>query len=144
MPTYTFTTSSSYALSTHEVVFTNKKIKVILSSTKQVVYEKTYGTGGVAFMCSGNNFCIGTLADNGVFTNTVDFRNNTNAALWLVEQSGENVFIGTNDETDENIYHKYDINQCPVRLKESSDVVTMECPCQNSSGTCTNDCYTYG
>lgn len=143
MPNYTFTTSSSYALSTHEVIFTSTTITVKLTSTGETVYTKSYGLG-VAFMCSSNDFCIGTLNDNGTFSKTVNYRSYKNAAMWLVEQSGQNKFIGSNDEVDANIYNKYDLNQCPVRLSESSGIVTIECPCESSSGPCDNACYTYG
>lgn len=143
MPNYTFTTSSTYALSTHEVSFTSEKITIKLTSTGETVYTKTYDSG-LAFKCSGNDFCVGTLNDNGTFSNTVSYRSYPKAAMWLDENSGANAFIGSNDESDPGIYHKYDLNQCPVRLSESSDVVTIECPCQSSSGGCDNDCYTYG
>ncbi len=144
MPNYTFTTISSYSLSTHDVYFRRDTLKVKHISTKQIVYSGSYGTGGLAFKCSSNDFCIGTLNDNGTFNNTVDFRNYADAAMWLEEASGANVFIGSNDEADSEIYHQYNLNQCPVRLKESNDIVTMECPCDSASGPCENDCYTYG
>ena len=144
MPNYTFTTVSSYSLDTHEVHFTRDTLTIKLTSTKQVVYSKSYGTAGLAFKCSANDFCIGTLNDNGTFNKTVDFRNYANAAMWLVEEDGQNVFIGTNDETDTGVYNQYDLNQCPVRLKEANDIVTIECPCASSSGPCGNSCYTYG
>lgn len=144
MPNYTFTTASSYALNTHEVSFTKTTITIKLSSTGQTVYSKAYD-GGLAFMCSGDDFCVGTLNDNGVFTKTVDF-GNKKAAMLVVESTGANMFIGTNDVTDQGVYNTYNINSCPVRLVNSSggNVVTLECPCESASGPCSNSCYTYG
>ncbi|MBI1289589.1 MAG: hypothetical protein GC178_18665 [Flavobacteriales bacterium] len=144
MPNYTFTTASSYALSTHEVSFTKTTITIKLTSTGQTVYSKAYD-GGLAFMCSGNDFCVGTLNDNGVFSKTVDF-GNRQAAMWVEEASGANKFIGSNNVGDEGIYNNYVLNTCPVRLVNSTggNYVTIECPCESSSGTCTNSCYSYG
>lgn len=143
MSTYTFTSSSCYALSTHEVTFTSTKVKIVLTSTGQTVYHEAFTGAGKAFMCQSNDFCVGTLSDNGVFSKTVDFAN-TRAELWLVEQSGQNKFIGSDDESDPSVFNKYDLNQCPIRLVSKSNVVTIECPCESSSGPCDNDCYTYG
>lgn len=144
MPNYTFTTASSYALGTHEVSFTKTTITIKLSSTGQTVYSKAYDTG-VAFMCSGDDFCVGTLNDNGVFSKTVDFVNRK-AALLVQESTGANKFIGTNDVTDQGIYNRYDMNTCPVRLVNTTggNAVTIECPCESASGACSNSCYTYG
>lgn len=144
MPTnYTFTSSSCYSLSTHQVTFTANRINIILTSTGQRVYSALYGSG-LAFMCQGDDFCIGTLTDNGVFSKTIDY-NKPNAKMWLVEATGQNVFIGANDETDSGTYHKYDLNQCPVRLVSTSATeVQIECPCDSASGPCGNTCYTYG
>ncbi|MCF8465453.1 MAG: hypothetical protein K9G41_11460 [Flavobacteriales bacterium] len=144
MANYTFTPTSCYALSTHEVSFSKTKLVIKLTSTGEVVFEKTYGSVGVAIMCQANDFCVGTLADNGVFTKTIDYANKK-AKMWLVENSGQNKFIGSDNETDSNIYNKYILNDCPVRIVNgSSTTVVLECPCQSSSGTCSNDCYTYG
>jgi hypothetical protein len=143
MPNYTFTTSSSYALSTHEVTFTQTTLIIKLSSTGQTVYDKKY-VDGVAFLCSGDDFCVGTLSDNGVFTKIVDYANKK-AKMWLVEQTGHNKFIGSDDEGDTGIYNKYDLNECPVRLVPGTGKeVQIECPCENCTGTCTHSCYTYG
>lgn len=142
MANYTFTTSTSYALKTHEVTFTSTKIRIKLTSTGQIVYEKSFSSG-LAFMCQNDDFCVGTLTDNGTFNKTVDF-GNRNAKLWVEEQSGKNKCIGSDNESDTGIYHKYDLNQCPVRLKSSNNVVTIECPCQSESGPCDHNCYTYG
>lgn len=143
MPNYTFTVASSYALSTHEVSFSATTITIKLTSTGQTVYTKTYGLG-VAFMCQSNDFCIGTLTDNGVFTKTIDMGLKA-AEMKLVEASGQNKFIGTNDHDDPSVTHKYNLNQCPVRLvKGTKNDVEVECPCQSSSGPCGNDCYSIG
>lgn len=144
MSNYTFTTASSYDLGTHQVTFTKTTITIKLTSTGQTVYTKTYGNG-LAFMCSGNDFCVGTLNDNGVFSNTVDY-SNKKAKMWIKEISNANKFVGSNDADDQNICNTYVINTCPVRLVNSTggNVVTMECPCESASGPCSNSCYTYG
>lgn len=145
MANYTFTTSVSYSLATHEVSFTKEKITVKLSSTGATVHSSDY-TNGVAFMCRKNDFCIGTLNDNGVFTKNVDY-NQPNAKMWLVEKSLKNHFIGSDNESDPGVSNKYNLNKCPVRLTEHptlSDVVVVECPCESASGPCGNACYTYG
>jgi hypothetical protein len=143
MPTYTFTTLSSYALGTHTVTFTKSTITIKLTSTGQKVYEGKFSNAPIAFMCSGNDFCIGTLNDNGTFSHTVDFTNRR-AAIWLIEQNNNNKFIGSENETDPGVYNKYAVNECPVRLSSNGTVVTMECPCESSGGPCGNSCYTYG
>lgn len=143
MANYTFTTTTSYDLATHEVSFDATKLVIKLSSTQQTVYSGTYGTG-LAFMCSGDDFCVGSLTDNGVFTKVIDM-GKRNAALKLVESTGANKFIGSNDETDPSVANKYNLNQCPVRLVDGAGKdVKIECPCESSSGTCTHTCYTYG
>lgn len=143
MSNYTFTTSTSYALSTHQVSFNANTLTVKLSSTGQTVYSGNYSSG-LAFMCDGDDFCIGSLNDNGVFTKVIDMAKR-NAELKLVEQTGANTFIGTNDANDSNITNKYNLNQCPVRLVDGpGKQVDIECPCESSSGTCTHTCYTYG
>ena len=143
MSNYTFTASSCYALSTHEVLFSSNKLTIKLSSTGQVVFTKKYEVG-VAFMCQSNDFCIGTLADNGVFTKTVDM-SLKKADLKLIEASNNNKFIGTNDEEDSSVTNTYNINNCPVRLvQQKQGVVFIECPCESASGPCSNTCYTYG
>ena len=143
MANYTFTSSSCYALSTHEVTFKATSIVIKLSSTGQTVYSKSY-SNGVDIMCQGNDFCVGTLNDNGVFTETIDYAN-ADAKIWLVENSNANMLIGSNDDTNPSVSHKYDLNQCPVRIKQGSRTgVKLECPCESSSGTCNNACYSYG
>jgi len=143
MANYTFTSSSCYALSTHDIILKSDSIVIKLSSTNQIVYTKLY-SNGVDVMCSGDDFCVGTLNENGVFSETINFAN-ADAKIWLVETSGENTLIGSNDETDAGIYHKYDLNQCPVRLKKGPrNSVKLECPCESASGTCDNGCYSYG
>ncbi|MCF8460434.1 MAG: hypothetical protein K9G46_06900 [Flavobacteriales bacterium] len=144
MPNYTFTPTSCYALSTHDVTFSATKLIIKLTSTGETVYQKSYDTGGIAIMCQTNDFCVGTLVDNGVFTKTIDY-SNKKANMWLVEASGQNKFIGSDNESDAGIYNKYILNDCPVRIvSASSTSVLLECPCQSSGGTCSNDCYTYG
>lgn len=143
MSNYTFTVASSYALSTHEVSFTDTTLIIKLSSTGQTVYSKAFD-GGLAFMCQSDDFCVGTLSDNGVFTNTVDMSGKS-AVLKLIEATGQNKFIGSDNEGDPSIAHKYNLNQCPVRLVQGSGAdVELECPCENATGTCSNTCYTYG
>lgn len=143
MSNYTFTTSSSYPLSTHEITFSQTTLIIKLSSTGQTVYDKKY-VNGVAFMCQSDDFCVGTLNDNGVFTKLVDYTNKK-AKMWLIEQTGQNKFIGSDDDSNTGIYNKYDLNQCPVRLVPGTGKqVLIECPCENPSGTCGNACYTYG
>ncbi len=84
------------------------------------------------------------MADNGVFTKTVDY-SEEKAKMWLVETSGRNKFIGSNDESDPGVAHTYNLNQCPVRLvKGTAKIVEIECPCQTPSGPCDHDCYNYG
>ena len=143
MSNYTFTSSSCYALSTHEVILKSDSIAIKLSSTGQVVYSRNYSSG-VDIMCQGNDFCVGTLNDNGVFTETIDFAN-ADAKIWLVENNNSNTLIGSDDEADTGIYHRYNLNQCPVRIKKGARAaVKFECPCESSSGTCANSCYSYG
>lgn len=146
MSTYTFTSSVCYPLSTHEVSFTKDKITIKLTATGTVVYSKTYGSAGIAFICQGNNFCIGTLTANAVFVKKIDY-GNKKAKMWVDEKNNANQFIGSDDESDPSVFHKYNLNRCPVRLKENagnSDMVDVECPCDSSSGPCNNSCYTYG
>ncbi len=139
MANYTFTASSCYALNTHDVKFTATNVIIKLTSTGQVVYDQKYDTG-LSIMCDKDDFCVGTLADNGTFKNTVDF-NDPNAVLRLVEKKEANTFIGSTNETNDEIY-KYVLNQCPVRLLESNKIVTIECPCESAIGPCKNQCYT--
>lgn len=143
MANYTFTASSSYALSTHEVIFTDSSLTIKLISTGQTVYSKSY-SNGIAFMCESNDFSVGTLADNGVFTKTIDL-SDVKAKIWLTPSAGQNMLIGTDDEDNGNIYNNYNLNQCPVRIKPGArTAVKMECPCESASGTCANSCYSYG
>jgi len=143
MANYTFTSSSCYALSTHEVIFKSDKLIIKLSSTGQTVYSKSY-SNGIDVMCQGDDFCVGTLNDNGVFTETVNYTN-TDAKIWLIESSGANELIGSNDDSNPSVYHRYNLNQCPVRIKQDSrTAVKLECPCESASGSCGNGCYSYG
>lgn len=143
MSTYTFTASHTFDLATHKILFDATKITVKLSSTGQTVHTSNYGRG-VAIMCTLNDFKIGSLTDNGVFTKEVNLAL-TDAKIWLKEQNNNNLFIGSNDETDNNIWHKYDLNRCPVRVINGPlQTVKFECPCDSASGPCENVCYTYG
>jgi hypothetical protein len=139
MANYTFTPSVCYTLKTHDVEFTATNLIIKLSSTGQQVLDMAYGKG-LAVMCQKNDLCVGVLSDNGVFKNSVNFES-PKASLKLDEKTDANVFIGSNDEGDSEIY-KYNINQCPVRLSEKGKVVTIECPCESDKGTCTHKCYT--
>lgn len=139
---YTFTTTTSYALNTHVILFTATHIYIKLSSTGQTVYSKDFSQSDLAFMCQGNDFCVGTLNDNGTFSKTVDF-SNKDAGLFMEEQDDDNQFIGTDDTDDTAIYNRYAINDCPVRLSSHRNVVTIECPCEGGA-PCANSCYTYG
>lgn len=95
-------------------------------------------------MCQNDDFCVGTLSDNGVFTKTVDF-SNAKAKLWLEPKPGANMFIGSDNMDTPTIFNKYNLNQCPVRVMAGSRAkVELECPCESSSGTCANSCYSYG
>lgn len=138
MANYTFTASSCYALKTHDVTFTASKLIIKLISTGQTVYDKKYDTG-LSFMCDKDDFCVGTLTDNGVFKNTVDF-NKPKAYLTLKKVQNANTFIGSTNEADDGIY-KYDINQCPIRLSNDNNIVTIACPCESDNGPCTHKCY---
>lgn len=143
MANYTFTSSSCYDLATHEVSFTDKLITIKLSATGKTVYTKAYGTG-LAFMCQGNDFCVGRLTDNGVFSKTIDL-DLSNANLWIEEKNNANHFIGSDNDSDPVVSHSYNLNQCPVRLIDGpSKKVDIECPCESSSGPCDNACYKYG
>ena len=141
MSTYTFTPSSAYALSTHEVIITKDRIRVKLTSSGQFVYDQDY-TNGIAFRCAGNNFEIGTLNASHVFIKQVDM-GSRKAGLWVEEVNNANRFIGSNDTTNSGIFNIYNLNQCPVLLaKASADITEIKCPCQGTP--CTNGCYQYG
>jgi len=143
MANYTFTSYSCYALSTHQVSFTSSVLTIKLTSTGATVYSKSF-SAGQAFMCQGNDFCIGTLSDNGTFVKTVDF-NQPNARLWLVEKNNANQFIGSDNDADPGVSKNYDLNQCPIFIKDGgSNTVLIKCPCENSSGPCCHSCYTSG
>ena len=137
---YTFTPSYTFALSTHEVIFTSSRIKVKLSSSGQYVLDKDY-SDGIAFRCDGNNFQVGTLTADNFLSKSVNM-SLTNAKLWLEEKSNANKFIGSNDSADDSIYHIYNINQCPVLLSKDRNDAVMKCPCDGAP--CTNGCYQYG
>jgi hypothetical protein len=142
MSNYTFTPTSSYALSTHKVTYSKDKITIKLTTTGVIVYEANY-SGGIAFRCDGNNFQIGTLAAEQVFVVEIDMTLRT-AGLWLEEISNANEFIGTNDSNDPNIWHCYNLNSCPVLLAKDGDNAVIKCPCTSSGGQCTNGCYSFG
>mgnify|MGYP000029420694 CR=1 FL=1 len=138
MANYTFTPSTCYALSTHDVTFTSTNIIIKLTSTGLKVLDQAYGTG-VAFMCQNGDLCVGTLTANKTFKNQIDFKN-PKAYIKLEEKAGANYIIGSNQEDDNGIY-KYNNNLCPVRLSENGGVVTIDCPCESDSGKCTHKCY---
>ena len=140
MPTYTFTVSSTYALSTHQVSFTSKRIIIKISSSGRVVFDKDF-SDGIAFRCNGNDFQIGTLTASDYLSKSIDTSIST-AALWLEKKSSANRFIGTNDPADNSIYNIFNINQCPVLLSRSGSQAVMKCPCDGAP--CTNGCYQYG
>jgi hypothetical protein len=142
MPTYTFTPSSSYDLATHKVFFTSTNLRVILSSTGQLVYNQSYASG-IAFQCSGNSFQIGTLTADKEFVKQVDF-DYANARLWVEEVNNANRYVGSTDHSDPNIFNIYNLNQCPVRLSKSGNMAQIACPCESTSGSCANGCYKYG
>jgi hypothetical protein len=142
MATYTFTPSSTYALNTHEVSFANDRIKVKLTSSGQTVYDENY-SNGIAFRCDGNDFQIGSLSASQVFIKQVD-TGSRKAGLWLVENSGANRFIGSDDTDDSSIYNIYNLNQCPVVIAKNGSYTDIKCPCESESGPCENKCYQYG
>ncbi len=142
MSTYTFTVSVGFNLATHRVQFPNKRIKVTLSSTGEVVYNEDY-TNGIAFRCQGNEFQIGTLSASKVFIEQVDL-SETTAKLWIQEVSNDNLFVGSDNANDPSVFNTYRINNCPVQVSASGNTVYMMCPCENASGPCGNSCYKYG
>lgn len=137
---YTFTPSYTFALSTHEVIYTSTRLQVKLSSSGQLVFDKDYSKG-IAFRCDGNNFQVGTLTADHFLSYSVDL-SLSNAQLWLEEKSNANKYIGSNDATDGSIYNIFNINQCPVLLSKSGSNAVMKCPCEGSP--CSNGCYQYG
>ncbi|MCF8278322.1 MAG: hypothetical protein K9J17_16460 [Flavobacteriales bacterium] len=140
MPTYTFTPSETYALGTHEVIFTSSRLQVKLSSSGLVVFDKSF-SGGISFRCDADDFQIGTLSASNYMTKTVNLKA-ANAKLWLDEKPSANKFIGSNDSTDDSIYNIFNTNQCPVTLSKSGNDAVMKCPCDGAP--CTNGCYQYG
>ncbi len=137
---YTFTPAESFALGTHTVEITSTRLKVKLSSTGQVVFDKSYANG-LAFRCNGNNFEIGTLTADNYMTKTVDM-SLSGAKLWVEEKTDANKFIGSNDSDDTGIYNIYNLNQCPVLLSKVLSDAVMKCPCEGTP--CGNTCYQYG
>ena len=146
MANYTFTASTCYSLSTHSVHFNSTTIIIKLTSTGQTVYSKIYGAKGIAFLVDSNDaFCVGSLADNGTFDVKIDFSGAPNPKMWLVESSGANTFIGTDNDSDPVVFNQYNLNQCPVRLVAvTGGDVEIQCPCASKTGPCGNSCYTYG
>ena len=141
MSSYTFTPSSAYALSTHEVIITKDRLRIKLTSTGQFVYDHDY-TNGIAFRCVNNSFEVGTLSATQVFTKQVNMGLRS-AGLWIVEQNKANKFIGSNDLGDHSIYNIYNINECPVLIaKNGTNITEIKCPCDGTP--CTNGCYQYG
>ena len=140
MPTYTFTTSETFALATHEVIFTDSRIQIKLSSSGQLVFNKEYAAG-ISFRCDANDFQIGTLSAINYLTKTVNLKA-TNAALFLEEKPSANKFIGTNDSSDESVYNIFNLNQCPVTLSRTGSSAILKCPCDGAP--CSNGCYQYG
>jgi hypothetical protein len=140
MPTYTFTTSETFALATHEVIFTDSRVQVKLTSSGQLVFNKEYAAG-ISFRCVANDFQIGTLSATNYLSKKVNLKA-ANAELWLEEKSGANKFIGTNDSSDESVYNIFNVNQCPVTLSRSESSAIMKCPCDGVP--CSNGCYQYG
>ncbi len=141
MSSYTFTPSSAYALSTHEVKINKDRIKIKLTSSGQVVYDQDY-SNGIALRCDGNNFEIGTLSASTVFIRQVDW-NGRAPGIWVVESNNANRLIGSNDNSDSNIFNIYNLNQCPVVLAKADATTTeIKCPCEGTP--CTNACYQYG
>ena len=139
MANYTFTASSCYALSTHDVSFSATELVIKLTSTQQVVFSQKYGTG-LSIMCQKDDFCVGKLTDNGVFKHQIDFAK-PKAKLELKEKPGANTFIGGSDEMDDSIV-AYNLNVCPIRLSSKGKIVTIECPCESPTGKCGNKCFT--
>jgi hypothetical protein len=141
MSSYTFTPTSTYALSTHEVKINKDRIKIRLTSSGQVVFDQDY-TNGIAFRCDGNNYQIGTLNASTVFVRQVNM-GSRKAGLYLEEVNNANRFIGTDDMANDNIFHIYNLNQCPVLIaKASADITEIKCPCEGTP--CVNGCYQYG
>lgn len=142
MPTYSFSVSVSYSLTTHHVKFTKSNLEVYLTSTNEKVYDQSFANG-LDFRCSGNDFQIGTLTADEVFTKTVDLSLRA-AGFKLVESSGANAFVGSENIDNPSIYHTYNLNQCPVRLSKTGTTGYIKCPCESESGPCGNSCYSYG
>lgn len=142
MATYTFTVSVGYSLTTHHVVFTSTQLQVFLTSTSEKVYDQSF-ENGKDFRCSGNDFQIGTITADGMFTKTVDLSLRT-SKLWIEEESGANKFIGADNFGTPGIFNIYDLNQCPVRLSKTGSTAYIKCPCESEKGPCANACYQYG
>ena len=142
MPNYTFTPDSCYDLAKHDVTFTSTALIITLISTGQKVFQKSYGKA-LALMCSKDDLCVGKLVDNGVFSAKVDF-NKPKAKIGLEKKPNANRVWGSENHDDPGVAHIYDLNQCPIRLSSSKDVVTIECPCETPGKPCTNKCYQYG
>jgi hypothetical protein len=140
MASYTFTVSQTFSLTTHQVTFTKSRIQIKLSSSGTLVYDRDF-SGGIAFRCDGTDFQIGKLNADNYLSKSVD-TSIEKSALWLVENGTANKFIGTDDPSDESIYHIFRINECPVLLSRDGNKAVMKCPCEGAP--CGNGCYTYG
>lgn len=142
MATYSFSVSVSYPLNTHHVVFTSTHLQVFLTSTNEKVYDQSF-ENGKDFRCSGNDFQIGIITADEMFTKTVNMSSRM-AKLWVKEKSNANEFIGADNFDEPGIFNIYNLNQCPVRLSKTGTTAYIKCPCENESGPCGNSCYQYG
>ncbi len=142
MPTYSFSVSHSFNLATHRVEITTTNLKVINSSTSELVYNESY-TNGKSFRCTGNTFEIGTLTASEVFTKTVDMSTKS-GKIWIEESNNANKAIGSNVHDDPWVYNTYNLNQCPITISKTGTTAYIKCPCESESGPCGNTCYTYG
>jgi len=142
MSTYSFTVAVSYPLNTHNVELIGSRLQVFLTATNEKVYDQSF-ENGKDLRCSGNDFQIGTLTADDMFTKTVDM-NNRMAKLWIIEASNANEFVGSDNFDDPSIAHSYNLNQCPVRISRTGDTVFIKCPCESTTPPCTNSCYSYG
>lgn len=142
MSTYSFTVALSYPLNAHHVVFTGSCLQVFLTATNEKVYNQSF-VNGKDFRCSGNDFQIGTLTADDMFTHTVDM-SSRKSKLWINEVSDANEFVGSDNFDDPSIAHQYNLNQCPVRLSKTGEIAFIKCPCEEATPPCGNTCYGYG
>lgn len=135
---YTFTSESCYALEDHTVTIGNDTIRIVLDSTETEVFKRAYGNG-LALKCSGNNLCVGSLTMDKSFTRTIDL-SVAGHSQEIDEDNNANRYVGEDTSNDAGIY-TYNLNECPIKLSESEDIVTIECPCDREEGPCTNPCF---